>query len=235
MFAIRVTEGDMDAGKFFILQDVADHACDADVGADSELAYAVGVFVAMRVLPEIILQLDVAGGAGNDAVVRDCDGHRCSGERAVTLAQVVADDAVHHEGAVHFAGRGEDLASGQVTPLIRADDAAGLEPLVAGVQLGANIRARCRGGAHRCSFTRTLEDALTQTVYREKVGAHTLKHDLRSDVDHVGVTHAAPIYHVRHLPAGEQLVLLDLYGEDRDLTCLHIGEHLGWHAGEGSS
>ena len=45
VFAIGIAEGDVDAGKFFILQNIADNAGDADVGADSEFAYAVGVLV----------------------------------------------------------------------------------------------------------------------------------------------------------------------------------------------
>src|ERR1700729_1266234 len=55
VLAIWIAEGDVDAGEFFILQDVADHVRDADVGADRELAYTIGVFVAMGILPEIVL------------------------------------------------------------------------------------------------------------------------------------------------------------------------------------
>src|ERR1700722_11492797 len=55
VLAIWIAEGDVDAGELFILQDVADHMCDADVSADRELAHTVGVFVAMGVFPEIVL------------------------------------------------------------------------------------------------------------------------------------------------------------------------------------
>src|ERR1700742_1587185 len=55
VLAIWIAESDVDAGELFILQDVANHARDADVGADRELAHTIGVFIAMRVLPEVIL------------------------------------------------------------------------------------------------------------------------------------------------------------------------------------
>src|SRR5580704_1952642 len=38
MFAVGIAEGDVDAGKFFVLQDVADDTGDADISADSEFA-----------------------------------------------------------------------------------------------------------------------------------------------------------------------------------------------------
>ncbi len=57
MCAVGVAEGDVDAGEFFVLQDVADDALDADVGADGELADAVGVFVGVGVGPEVALEV----------------------------------------------------------------------------------------------------------------------------------------------------------------------------------
>ena len=39
--AVGVAKGDVHAGHFFVLQDVADDALDADVGADGDLADAV--------------------------------------------------------------------------------------------------------------------------------------------------------------------------------------------------
>ena len=37
MLAVRIAEGDMDAWKFLVLQNIADHALDADVSADGKL------------------------------------------------------------------------------------------------------------------------------------------------------------------------------------------------------
>ena len=52
--AVGIAEGDVDAGDFFILQDIADHAVQADVGADGEFAHAVAVFVGVGVVPELV-------------------------------------------------------------------------------------------------------------------------------------------------------------------------------------
>ncbi len=57
VFAVGVAEGDVDAGEFFVLQDVADDAVDAEVGADGEFADAVGVFVGVGVGPEVGFEL----------------------------------------------------------------------------------------------------------------------------------------------------------------------------------
>src|SRR5579863_1622937 len=42
--AVGVSECDVDSGELLVLQNIADHAVQADVGADGELAYAVAVF-----------------------------------------------------------------------------------------------------------------------------------------------------------------------------------------------
>ncbi len=53
VLAVGIAEGDVDAGKFFVLEDVADDALDAEVGADGEFADAVGVLVGVGVGPEV--------------------------------------------------------------------------------------------------------------------------------------------------------------------------------------
>ena len=54
MRAVGIAERDVNAGKFFVLQNVADHAVQSDVGADGELAHAIAVFIGVRVLPELV-------------------------------------------------------------------------------------------------------------------------------------------------------------------------------------
>ena len=104
MFAVGVAEGDVDAGKFLVLQDVADNALDAEVGADGEFADAVGVFVGVGVGPEVGLELLGSHWHETDAVGGDLDGERGRGEEAVAGAEPVADDAIDDEGAVDFSG-----------------------------------------------------------------------------------------------------------------------------------
>src|SRR5580698_3638785 len=57
VLAIGIAEGDVDAGKFLILENVADDALDAEVGADGKLAHAIGVFIGVRVGPKVGLKL----------------------------------------------------------------------------------------------------------------------------------------------------------------------------------
>src|ERR1035438_6485146 len=59
MRAVGITESHVNAGKFFILQNVADHAAQPDVGPDGEFADAIAVLVGMCVSPEFLFQLAV--------------------------------------------------------------------------------------------------------------------------------------------------------------------------------
>ena len=77
----------------------------------------------------------------------------------------------------------------------------------------------------------------SRTFWREavdevEVGAHALAHDLRRDVDHVGVAHVAAVDDVGHLHARVELVGLHLDGEDGDLRGFHVGEDGGGHVDE---
>ena len=60
-------------------------------------------------------------------------------ERAVAIAEPVADDAVDDERAVHVSGGGKDLAARQVAPLFRGNQAARLDPLQVRIEIGANV------------------------------------------------------------------------------------------------
>src|SRR5260370_31500422 len=145
--AVGVAEGYVDAGKFFVLQDVADDALDADVGADGELADAVGVFVGVGVGPEVAFECLIRRRYAGDAVAFDVDGERVGPEDAVAGAEEIADDAVDDEDAVDFAGCGEAFTAGEVAPLFGADDAGGFEPAVFGVELGVDVGAGGGSGA----------------------------------------------------------------------------------------
>ena len=103
--AVGVSEGDVDAGELLVLQDVADDVVYADVGADGELAYAVGVLVGVGVGPEVALEVLVVAGDFGDAVGLDVDGEGGFAEDAVAGAEEVAYDSVDDEDAVDFEGR----------------------------------------------------------------------------------------------------------------------------------
>ncbi len=116
--AVGVAEGNVDTGELFVLEDVADDAVDADVGADGELADAVGIGVGVGVVPEVELEGFVFAGDAGDAVGFDVDGEGGVAEDAVADAEIVADDAIDDEDAVDLAGRGEALAAREVAPFL---------------------------------------------------------------------------------------------------------------------
>ena len=61
--AARVAEGEVDAGNFLVLQQVADHVAERDVGAEGELADAVAVLVGVAVVVKFAEILAVAVNA----------------------------------------------------------------------------------------------------------------------------------------------------------------------------
>src|SRR5262249_13835586 len=54
--AVRIAERDVYAGNLFVLENIADHVVNRDVGADGEFAYAVAVVVGVAVAPELGFQ-----------------------------------------------------------------------------------------------------------------------------------------------------------------------------------
>ena len=84
VLAVRIAERDVDAGELLVLQDVADHFLELDVGADRELADAIRVLVGVRVLPEIALELFVLAVRLDQAVVLDAKRQRRCREAADT-------------------------------------------------------------------------------------------------------------------------------------------------------
>lgn len=156
MFAVGVAEGDVDAGEFLILEDVADDALDAEVGADGEFADAVGVFVGVGVGPEIGFELLVVACAGHDAIGGDLNGERGGGEEAVAGAEPVPYYSVDDKGAVDFAGRGEAFAAGEIAPFLSGDDAGSFEPFVGGIHVGSDVGTGGGGGADASGFANSI-------------------------------------------------------------------------------
>src|SRR5439155_6791195 len=57
VFGIRMTEGNVDSGNFFVLQNVSDNMGAGRIGTDSEFAYAIAVFVGAGVSAKFIAQV----------------------------------------------------------------------------------------------------------------------------------------------------------------------------------
>ena len=182
--------------------------------------------------PRILLELLVRAAAGDDAVFRDLYRKRRGLKQAITRAQPVTNDTIHDERAVDFTGRGEAFAAGKIAPFFLRDDAGGLEPPVVGVHVGDNAGACWSGGADTGGAAHAIQNLLREAVNLVVVGAHAVAHDLRRDVDHVGVTHAAAVHDIGHLHARAQFIGLHLHGENRNLGRFHILKHRGGHVCE---
>jgi len=234
MSAVGVAEGDMAAGDFFILEDIADDVGEGEVGADGEFADAVGIFVGVAVGPEFIAEFLVGGFGGDEAIFFDADGEWGIAEVAVFGAEVIADDAIDDEDAIDFTGRGEALAAREIAPLIGGDDAGGFEPLIAGVHVGDDVGAVGGFAADLAGGGGDIADRDGEGVDFVEVGAHALEHDAFFDIDHVGVAHAAAVDDVGHLHAAVEFALLGDDGEEGDLGLFHVFEDGGGHVGEGA-
>src|SRR5450631_4021646 len=112
VFAIGIAEGDMDAWKFFVLQDIAYHSFHAEIGADRELSDAIRVFICVGIIPKIFFKLLVDGTATHDAVSDNLNGERSCLKQAITRAKPITYYAVHYKYAINLTGGGEALASG---------------------------------------------------------------------------------------------------------------------------
>ena len=112
MLAVGIAESDMNAGELLVLQNIADHPLHAQVGADGELAHAVGVFVGVRIGPEILFELLIHARTADDPVARDLDGQRRCRQQPVACAEPVAHHTINHKCAVHVAWGSKTLASG---------------------------------------------------------------------------------------------------------------------------
>ena len=153
--AVGIAEGDVNAGKFFVLEKDADHFGEAEVGAEGEFADAVAVFVGVAVVPEFLLEIFAIAVDLDEARVFDFERERRGLQVAVFAVEVIAGGGVANEGAVDGGGRGKDFAGGKIRPVARADEAAGFDPVEAAIEMrrrwmvpaSVRTRERLRRGA----------------------------------------------------------------------------------------
>src|SRR5262249_50065018 len=95
--------------------------------------------------------------------------------------------------------------------------AARLQPFEFRRKLGLKVRAMRRLAADSPGLSRSFHQTLTQIVDGTKIRAHSLEHDLASNVHHVRVANLVMVHHRGHFPSRAQLTRLTLCGEDRYL------------------
>src|SRR5664280_3586016 len=167
--AVGVSESNVQAGKFLVLQDLPDDVLEFKVRSDGELADEMAILVGVGIGPELLFQNFVIAEDFGDAIVAHLNRQWLARQVGIFLAQVVANHAVHNISTVHFAGSCEHLAAGQVPPLIRTDDAAGFYPSVVGIQRGRQIAAGWVLGFDFLRFANDLNDFLAERIHAVEV------------------------------------------------------------------
>src|SRR5258706_2605886 len=100
----------------------------------------------------------------------NADGERVLTQVAVFCTKILADHAINHERAIHFAWRREDFPARQITPFVDADYAAGLYPLVVLVERRGDVCAGRGLRANGVSGAGYLPDFLAQLVNLDEIG-----------------------------------------------------------------
>jgi len=144
------------------------------------------------------------------------------------LAEIVADDSINHKCSVHFTGRREDFAAGQIAPLVWTDNAARLKPAVLGIQLRGDVRSAGSRGADFLGFGNDVDHLSTQAIHLEEIGAHALQHDLAIDIHHVSVANPPAVDDIGHLHTRLEFIALGDDCKNADLARLHVVENFFW-------
>src|SRR5216684_5006799 len=191
--AVGVAEGDVHAGEFFVLKEDADHFREAEVGAESELAYAITVFVGVAVVPELLfegfaLTLDML-----EAGAVDFEDQGRALQVSVLAVEVIAGGGIADESAVDACRGGENFAGGKIGPVTRADEAAGLDPVEAAIEMCGEFGARFSFYGESFGAQHAFAELVAEAIDHAVVGAHALLHNFRRNTDHVRVADLAAL------------------------------------------
>src|ERR1700686_4991025 len=151
--AIRIAEGQMHAGKFFVLQKHADHARQSQICSEGQLPDAVAVLIGVAIFPKLLLQILARALGVNEAGFLDLQNQRRGLQVSVLAVEMVAGRGVAHKSAIDGRWRGKNLARRKIGPISRADKSAGFYPIETGIKMRGDVGA-CFGfysegfGAH---------------------------------------------------------------------------------------
>ena len=153
----------------------------------------------------------------DEARVFDFERERRGLQVAVFAVEVIAGGGIADEGAVDCGGSGEDFAGGEIGPVARADEAAGLDPVEAAIEVGVDGCAGFGANGERLRAEHAFAEFVAEAIDHFVVGAHALLHDLRSDADHVGVANLAALDDFDDGHAGAEFAGLRGHGHDADV------------------
>src|SRR5205814_5929188 len=116
VLGVGMAESNVDAGNFFVLQNVADYARQGGVRADGKFADTIAVFVGAGVSAKIVEQFLIFAAKLDNAIVGDLDRQRRVAKIAVLTAKIIANHAIDQKRAVGVRRRSENFATGEVAP-----------------------------------------------------------------------------------------------------------------------
>src|SRR5690349_1967582 len=125
----------MNAGEFLVLKEHADHFGKAEVGAESQFADAIAVFVGVAIIPELTLEILARAFESHQTRAFDGQLHRRRLQITVLAVEIIAGGGVADESAVERRRSCEYLSGGKIRPITRADESAGLHPVEAAVEM----------------------------------------------------------------------------------------------------
>src|SRR4030088_1455468 len=99
--AIGIAEGQMYAGKFFVLQQHANHARQSQICAEGQFTDAVAVLIGVAIFPEFLLQILARALRVNQAGFLDFQNQWSGLQVAILAVKVVAGCGVTYKSAVH--------------------------------------------------------------------------------------------------------------------------------------
>src|SRR5260370_24415091 len=129
MAAVGIAEGDVDAGKFFVLKKNADHFGTSEVGAESEFDDAIAIFIGVALVPEFVFEIFAFARDMLQAGACDFEDQGRALQVAVLAIEVVAGGSVTDEGAVDGGWRGENFTGRKTGTLQPNYQAPRLHPI----------------------------------------------------------------------------------------------------------
>src|SRR5437588_2966851 len=128
VLGIRMTKGEMNAGNFFVLENVANYMGAGGIGADGKFAYSVTILIGAGVSAKFLEQFFIFRSHRPDAAVLHFDSEGRGGQITIFCTKIIAHYAIDNKGpAAVFRGR-KNFASREVAPFFRRDQPTGLQP-----------------------------------------------------------------------------------------------------------
>src|SRR5205823_9425104 len=125
VLGVRMTKGEMNAGNFFVLQNVANYVGAGGVGADGKFAHPVAILIGAGVSAKFLEQFFVLRSHSANAAVLYFDSEGRGHQITIFGTKIIPHYAINNEsaaamsrGSKNFASREVAHFSGVISPLV---------------------------------------------------------------------------------------------------------------------